>query len=147
MRHLGHELATQLTVLAILLAIVLVFPYDAISFKATKVEPSVPFAAFVMLSPDQEAAAIKAAKTSWIGAAGGHTHSIRAELPFGVLPDAEGKPVLTLAERPTPILPAPAPLKPVAYLPSAAAPAPVVIPHDPRTDEQPFSRQELLKLD
>lgn len=146
MRSVRSEMATLATVMAVPLAVLLAFPFDAVGFRAAAVETAHPFAAFVTLTEAQEETAVKAAKTSWIGVSGDYVNSPRADLPFGVLPDSKSAPVLRLSDRPFIGMPAPAPTGPVSYLPSLAAPPPARLPNDPRTDEQPFTRAELMHL-
>lgn len=125
------------------------FPFDAISFRPAAPKAGKPcFAAFVSLGEAEEAAAMKAAKSSWNAKAGG-VRSMRAELFPDELPEAEKEPALEIADRlgrsvDRPVSPSLSP-----YLPSLAAPPPKAIPVE-KADAgaaPQFPREELLKMD
>ena len=88
MRGIGRELLPLLTVFAIAAAIVSVFPYGAIGFKARSTSQPAPAAAFITLSDKEEETAMRSAKTSWQGDADSSLR-VRADLSFGELPAAK----------------------------------------------------------
>ena len=139
-------------VLATIGAVAASFPFDAISFRPRPSKSSrAAFAAFVSLTPAEEAAAMKAAKGAWNAESGGVRH-LRAELFSNELPEAESEPALGLPDRlarqaPEPVSPGLSP-----YLPSQAAPSAKAIPAEKAADEggessPAFSREELLRID
>ena len=133
-------------------AVAVVFPFDAMSFRPRPAkEAHTAFAAFVSLTPAEEAAAMKVAKSSWNAESGGVRH-LRAELFSNELPEAESEPALGILDRlarqaPEPVAPGLSP-----YLPSQAAPPATAIPAEKAADDEgesspAFSREELLKID
>ena len=150
MRDARGELLSVAVVLAAVGAVALAFPYDALSFSPARKAVERPvFAAFVSLREGEEAAAMKAAKSSWNADAGG-VRRLRAELFAAEIPEARNEPAMDLADRF-----ARATLPPVApdlspYLPSLAAPPPMAIPAekaDTAQDGPTFSREELLRIE
>jgi len=138
-------------VLVSVCAVVASFPFDAVSFRPPAAgAPRSAFAAFVSLSAEEEAAAMKAAKSSWNAEAGG-VRRLRAELFSSELPDADSEHALDISDRI--VLSAPKPVAPglSPYLPSLAAPSARAIPPEgPGEVGGPtpsFSREELLKID
>ncbi|MBQ6914836.1 MAG: hypothetical protein IJQ65_03875 [Kiritimatiellae bacterium] len=137
-------------VLLTIAAVVLVFPYGALTFRPRPDGPAQPaFAAFVALSPTEEAAAMKAAKSSW-NAGAGAVRRMRAELFVSELPRGRDEPALEIADRAhSQTLP---PLSPglQPFMPSQAAPPPAKIEPDKADlkDESAsaFSREELLRM-
>jgi hypothetical protein len=131
--------------------VALSFPFDAVSFKPSRQKAQGDaFAAFVSLDGREEAAAMKAAKSSWNAESGGVRH-MRAELFFSELPEVESEPALRLSDRfalssPDPVAPGLSP-----YLPSMAAPPPRAIPAEkagsPAVQPAAFSREDLLKME
>ena len=101
MKGFASEIATLATVLAIPAGIAAVFPYAAIGFRARRVAPRPPAVAFVTLSPEAEAAAMRAAKASWQNDAGSILR-VRADLSFGELPSAPEEAVLDVSARTRP---------------------------------------------
>lgn len=106
------------------------------------------FAAFVSLTPEEEAQALRRAKPSARTAEAANASRRAMDLILGELPDDAPAPLLASppAARP-PRLPgvvaAPGP-----FLPSQAAPPPATIPADaPEPPRPAFSRQDLLRLD
>ena len=147
MKRFGRELASLCTVLAISAAIVSVFPYGAIGFKARPPSAPTPAAAFITLSPDEEAAAMRAAKTSWKGDADSCLR-VRADLSFGELPTTREESVLGVGERSRPPRFRDVGWTPPPFLPSqAASPLRPIPPGDAPKEAPAFSREELLSLD
>ena len=139
-------------VLATVGAVAVSFPFDAISFRPRPSKESrAAFAAFVSLTPAEEAAAMKAAKSAWNAESGSVRH-LRAELFSNELPEAEDEPALGLLDglarqAPEPVTPGLSP-----YLPSQAASPAKAIPAEKAEDEEcepspAFSREELLRID
>lgn len=145
---LSHrDVASLVTVLAVLFGIAAVFPFEAIGFRARPAVPARSFAAFVTLSDAASAAALRAAKSTFAGEveAGRRQH---ADIAFGELPAERPQPVLTVDARTRPSAPRLAELDRTAYLPSLAAPPPAKIPVEKASPVPPaFPRQELLQID
>jgi len=146
----GDFMSTAI-VLATVGAVAVAFPFDAMSFRPQQSKDArAAFAAFVSLTPAEEAAAMKAAKSAWNAESGGVRH-LRAELFSNELPEAENEPALGLLDglvrqAPEPVTPGLSP-----YLPSQAAPPAKAI-HAEKADvgdesAPTFSRKELLKID
>ena len=146
MRGIGRELLPLATVFAITAAIVLVFPYGAIGFKARSPSPAAPAAAFIALSPGEEETAMRSAKTSWQGDADSSLR-VRADLSFGELPAAKEASVLDVGERSRPPCFRNVDWAPPPFLPSRAAPPLKPIPPaETQKDAPPFSKEALLSL-
>lgn len=148
MRSLRHELFSLTSVLAVPAAVALFFPYEAVSFKATSASAeSRASAAFVTLTPEQESAALVAARTSWqADAAVRQRRHVR--LPLGELPEGPAGPLLDVetmmrsADVPEPIA-----YRPAAWKPSLGSARPARLSQEPEARTMPaFSREELLKL-
>ncbi len=145
---MSSELASLLTVLSIPLAVALALPVRALGFKPSA-EPirREPVAAFVRLSPKMEAAALKAAKSSWQGAAVG-VRRLRADLSFGELPETPNHPVMEASERTPPPAPQLFELTRGGFLPSqAASPAAKINAEPADRPTAVFPREELLKME
>jgi len=151
-RGFRGDFVSAAIVLATVGAVAASFPFDAISFRPRPSKESrAAFAAFVSLTPAEEAAAMKAAKSAWNAESGGVRH-LRAELFSNELPEAENEPALGLLDRlarqaPEHVAPGLSP-----YLPSQAAPPAKAIPAEKSADEggesyPAFSREELLRID
>lgn len=147
MKGIGSELASIMTVLSIPVGIALVFPYEGLGFRASARETSKqPAVSFVRLSSDEEARAMRAAKTSWQ-----NSESVRnrqADIYFSELPEETFPSVMTEKERrheaELPIVER----GEVPFLPSCRAAPPLRIsPDGKREDPSAFSREELLKID
>ena len=152
MRGFRGDFLSAAIVIATVGAVAASFPFDAISFHPRPTKGSrAAFAAFVSLTPAEEAAAMKAAKSSWNAESGGVRH-LRAELFSNELPEAESEPALGVLDRlarqtPEPVAPGLSP-----YLPSQSAPPAKAIPAEKASDEggesaPAFSREELLRID
>ena len=147
MKGIAGELASLFTVLAIPVGIAAIFPFSAIGFRARPVAQRAPAVAFVTLNAEEEAAAMRAAKTSWQGNAG-NILRVRADLFLGDLPGGAEKETLDVAERCRPPRAKDVDWAPPPYLPSLAAPPPQAIPEDAPDEEVPaFPREELLSLE
>ena len=147
MKWLGGEMASFATTVVVSVAIAAVFPYGAVGFRASPADAPAAAAAFVTLSADEEAAAMRAAKTSWQGDAGGVLR-LRADLSFGELPEAGHAAVLGVEARTVPPPASVVPYGAPPFLPLLAAPPPQVIPAEPPEKVAPaFSREELLKIE
>lgn len=146
MRSIGRELPPFLAVLAITAAILSVLPYKAAWFRAGRRPTPTPAAAFVTLSPEEEMAAMRAAKTSWQGDADSSLR-MRADLSFGELPAAKEDSVLDVGERTRPAVFRGVGWAPPPFLPSRAAPPLRQLPPQEAQGENPaFTRDELLSL-
>ena len=146
MRVIGRELLPLLTVFAIAAAIVSVFPYGAIGFKARTSSQPAPAAAFITLSAKEEETVMRSAKTSWQGDANSCLR-VRADLSFGELPAAKEESVLDVGERSRPPCFRAVDWAPPPFLPSRAAPPLKPIPPaETQKEDPPFSREDLLSL-
>ena len=150
MRSLASEALSAAAALSLPAAILAVFPYGAAEFKASpRSRPSVAEpAAFVELTPAEEAAALKAAKASWQAASSAEP-GMSPHLGLGDLPDkSPGGPILGDAAFPA----AGARAEPFEYgapswRPSAAAGPPRKIAAAPAEPAPPaFSKEDLLNL-
>lgn len=148
MKRLGSEMASILTVLTVAVGIASVFPYGALAFRATSCSRVVkPTAAFVRLTPDEEARALRAAKTSWQGDGSG-VRNARADIFFSELPAETLPTVLSERERTRTFEMPVVGCGMSPFLPSRRAAAPQrIAPPDRQEDPLPFSRKELLKID
>ena len=146
-RNGRREMTTMFLVLLVPAVVLSVFPFASVGFKASTASSSLPArAAFVVLTEEQEKAALASARTSWQGDSG--VRRLRADLSVGELPETDLKPVLDVRERPShvSILPVAYPAGP--FVPSAAAGRPKrigVTKGEPRPVA--FSREDLLKID
>lgn len=150
MKSVRSELVSLTVALALPVSVALVFPYSALRRASVAVvRDSVPFAAFVSLTADEEARAMRRAKSAGRGGEAADARIRPDDLVLGTLPDDPPTPIGRIEERarlagPGYVTPAPSP-----YWPSCAAPAPVTIAPAAETDAaaDPFSRQELLRLE
>lgn len=148
MKSARRELLSLLTALSLPVAVSLVLPYSELWFMADDAPPpAAPFAAFVALTPEQEAQAMRRAKSGGQGEAAGLAFR-PADLILSALPDDAPAPIVRLSDRARPPAPARIGFRPTPYLPTCAAPAPAVLPAE--RDAEPadgFTREELLRLD
>lgn len=150
MRSVRQEALSVAVVMSTPVALLAVFPYGVFGFKAVAPRiSSAPSAAFVHLTAEEEAEALKTAKTSW-QAEGSADRGMRAYLPLGELPEDMRKgPILgdrlTLA---TGAAAAPVEYGRPAWSPSQAAepPAKIAAEEEPPRP-QTFSKEELLELE
>ena len=150
MKGLRSALVSAVMVSLTVAAVALSFPYCALKFRPRPDKAAQPaFAAFVTLSPAEEAAAMKAAKSSWNAEAGAVRH-LRAELFVSELPKGRDEPALDIADRASRQTPSPIPPGLSPFLPSQAAPPPKMIEADkPGRKDGPspaFGREELLRM-
>ena len=149
LRSLRHEAISLLEIAIIPAAIAFVFPYEAVGFRAEKREQgSGPSCSFVVLSEEEERVALAAARTSWqVGAKG--VKGLRTDISSGELPPEPIRPVMpTRPKRDEGFTPVE--YMPNALPPSVAAPAPATIAPEAAEEteaKQPFSKEELLKID
>lgn len=148
MKRARNEFLSLLVALSLPVAVFCVLPYSTLWFAAREspMAPS-PFAAFVSLTPEEEAQAMRRAKSAGAGEASGL--SIRpSDLVMRVLSDDLPAPVVRLPDRARPPAPGRVRFRPPPYLPTRAAPAPTGIPAE--KDVPPavgFSKEDLLKAD
>jgi hypothetical protein len=110
------------------MAIVAVFPYGSIGFKASAVPAAPrPFAAFVTLSPQEEARATSMVKAAWQSGSG-ELRRIRADLAVGELPEDEAGPVLDISAADLRIPPAERSVEAPPFPPSMRAAPPERLP-------------------
>ena len=161
MRSARSEIASLLTVLAVPVCMLAVYPYGALTFNgATGVSPvaapssgqrtsclSQPSIAFVTLSAAEEQEALRIAKSSLRGDIGG-ARRLHIDLAFGELPADEIVPVLPIEDRTRPVGLGRVAHEFSSYLPSQAAGATGILPvaESKPVDERAFSREEMLKL-
>lgn len=147
-RRFRHELYSLAAVLAVPVAVSLVFPYSALSWRATE-ETRVERApcAFASLSAEARDAAIAAARSA-IRTTTDEMRSLRTDLSIAAIPDEDLGAISDISWRPrvgvSPIERLAEPILPA----SSAAPAPRRISRD-GDDSLPlqFSREELLETD
>ena len=150
MKSIRQELVSLAAVLVTPAALVAVFPYGVVGFKAIpRQAASKPSAAFVRLTAEEEAEALKAAKASW-QAGSSSDMGMRAYLPLGELPeDGQSGPILddsiwTWLRT----VQAPVEYGTPTWSPSCAADAPAKIAAEAEVPHVPaFSKEELLKME
>ena len=147
MTALAAELLRAAPVVAAVATVTALFPSRSVGFVAAERSEAVPSAAFVVLSEDQEDAAVKAAKTAWL-ASGVRRGRGTGGFALGELPETEGGPMLgseallPAAKEPPRVI-----WERSSWRPSAAAPAPQPIPPGERTKPPAFSREEMLSIE
>ena len=150
MRSIRQEILSVSAVLAARVALVAVFPFGALGFKAIPLQAkSHPSAAFVQLTAEEESEEIKAAKASW-QADSASDMGMRAYLPLGELPE-EGTNGPILGDIIwTGLRAASAPVEygTPTWSPSAAANNPDKIDSEAEEPRAPtFAKEELLKIE
>lgn len=149
MRSLSRELMSVLTVVALSVAVVLVFPFDAVGFRPQRAPVSQSAsAAFVSMTAEEQVAAMRSARTAWqVDSVG--VRRLRADLSVGELPEDPSTSSLKVGLKPVRVG-----LQPVGYglqaypcTQAAPAAAPIAKPKDEPETRPAFSREELLKLD
>ena len=149
MRKLRSELMSILTVLAVTVAVALTFPFGAVGFRPRpdRARPR-SSAAFVVMSADEQATAMRAAKTSWQVDAGG-VRRLRVDLSVGELPEDPAASSMDIGVRPSRSVVPTVGYQPSAYpLTQAAAPCAGISRAEAEpVREPPFPKAELLKLD
>ena len=150
MKSIRQELVSLVAVLATPAALIAVFPYGVVGFKAIpRQAASKPSAAFVHLTIEEESEALRAAKASW-QAGSASDMGMRAYLPLGELPeDGQNGPILDdsvwMWLR---TMPAPVEYGTPTWSPSFAADAPAKIAADAEGPHAPtFSKEELLRIE
>ena len=136
-------------VLVVVAAVLLIFPFKAVSFRASDAVSVKHFpVSFIQLTPQQEESAVLKAKTAWLD--GSELRGrMTAHLPLVILPELVSCPLLgdekfLPAAAPMPLIPWPK--RP--FTPSQAAPYPSQLPQLPIEAPKPFfSREELLNID
>jgi len=144
-RSLRSEMLSMSMVLAMPVAIALVFPYASLRFSPSdaKSHQGTTFE-FVTLEPAEELEAIRSAKTNWRPMG---NDSLRIDMAFGELPIDKPSPVIasSITSRLEPAKDIA--FEPSSYLPSQAAPRPTKISPDPNTGkDMAFPRDELLTI-
>lgn len=150
MKNVRREIFSFGSAIILPLAMVAIFPYGSIGFKASGICPSSkPFAAFVTLTPQEEARATTMVKAAWQSDSGQLRH-IRADLSVGELPEEVEGPVLEISAGDLRI---PAMVRPVAappFPPSMQASAPEKLALGaaaPEVRTAAFPKEELLKIE
>ena len=148
MRGIRSASLSLLTALSLPVAVLFVLPYAEIGFVPSEPDrASSPFAAFVVLTPEQEEKAMRRAKFAGSSDVAGVAVS-HADLILSALPDDPPPPIVRLSDRVRPPAPARIGWRPTPYLPTCAAPAPAEIaPEREAPPAADFTREELLKLD
>ena len=148
MRSVRRDVVSFLEAFILPSALVVSFPFYAVSYKPSAQEAGEPFtAAFVTLSPEEESAAMRVAKSSWQRENVRSTW-MRVDLSAGALPEPPAVSVMDSpdATRAGRRISAAYGMPPMS--PSEAAPPPATIPPMPAVrSAQPFARDELLTLD
>lgn len=151
MRSARSECLSLVTALALPVAVFLSFPYSAFLWPVPVPFPAErpPFAALVILTPEQEARAMQRAKTS-----GRHETANAAIRPSDLilreLPDDAPMPVVRISSRLRPPAAVRIAWRPPPYLPTQAAPPPAVIaPEKDTAGTTPaaFPKESLLRTD
>ena len=148
LRSLRHEAISLLEISVIPVAIALLFPYNAVGFRANERESGRRSScAFVTLTDEEERVALAAARTAWQVDAKG-VKWMKPESGPGELPPMPV--VFVIPERPVRgTSAAPAEYTPNSLPPTVAAPPPAVIAPDENMGaeaKQTFSKEDLLKL-
>ena len=148
LRSLRQEAISLLEISVIPVAIALLFPYDAVGFRANERESGRRSScAFVTLTDEEERVALAAARTAWQVDAKG-VKWMKPESGPGELPPMPV--VFVIPERPVRgTSAAPAEYTPNSLPPTVAAPPPAVIAPDENMGaeaKQTFSKEDLLKL-
>lgn len=147
MKSFRQQILLAAAVFALTTAMLAAFPLEAVGFKASSVRrSSEPAAAFVVLTADDEAKAMKFAKTAWQSDASSRRH-VGARLQIGELPADEAPWPLVDVPKEMDLSPNAgyAEYGAGAWTPSEAAGAPEKIASSPDDSEkQTFPREELL---
>lgn len=146
MRKFRRDLFSLLTVLTVVLAVVAVFPFDGLRFRAAASAVRPASAAFVTLTEAEEAEALQVAKTAWqVGPSG--FRRLRAPLIVGELPECPHGPVepspAAMAHEEAGVRPA----APTAYPTGSIEPPRELAAEPPAPRALPFPKEELLKID
>ena len=147
MRSIRHEIANLVELAIVPVALLFVFPYEAMSFRAEKdVRHVRPVCAFVALNENDEHAALTAARASW-QVDSKNVKRLRLDLSAGDLPPEPLIPVFeTRPKRGADATPG-SEYVPNALPPTLAAPRAAAIPVDadgPVKTPPAFLREEML---
>lgn len=147
MRSARGEFLSVMTVLAVPLSIAMVFPFEALHFRAADDEifQSESSAAFVTLSREEEMAVIRATKSSWHGDISGFKR-MHIDLSSSALLEDNRPEALSVAERTRPRALSPIASENSPFLPSLAAPPRGKMAPDAGAIELPFAKADMLKL-
>lgn len=148
MRSVGSEILSVSLALAIPMGVALVFPYEAIGFRAAPgASVGEPFAAFVHLTADEEAKALQTARMRLKYESSELSSSFRANLfSVGELKVEDGD-ILREDARTRPAGLTVEPYRPGAFVPSRRAAPVSALPVAEATKESPvFAREELLEI-
>lgn len=149
MKSVRSECLSLAVALTLPAAVLLTLPYADLLGRppAADVPASAPFAAFVTLTDEQEAQAMRRAKFAGSGEASG-ARVRPVDLILSRLPDDPPASVVRLADRVRPPEPPRRALRRTPFLPSRAAPPPARIAPDP-LPARPlgFSKEDLLQID
>ena len=147
-RSLRHEIAGLAVLSAVPVALLLVFPYEAMSFRAAEGLRDVrPVCAFVTLGEEAEHAALAAARTSW-QVDSRNVKRMRVDLSAGDLPAEPLRPVFNVRPKRGGDAAMDAVYVPSALPPTVGAPKAAVIPADadgPVKAQPAFPREEMLR--
>ncbi len=149
MKSVRSEMVALAIALALPASVALVLPYSAIwRAPAEPVRDAPPFAAFVTLTADEEAQAMRRAKSAGRSGEAADAQIRPDDLVLGSLPDDPPTPIGRIEDRVRPSGPRRVAPMPSPYLPTRAAAPPEPIASDPPSARTPsFSKEELLRLD
>lgn len=146
MRSVRSELLGLSVIAAMPVAIMLVFPYSAVGFKARTPPPHAASVAFVELDESAEAEALNSARTLWRMESSA-SRRLRARLPLAGLPDDEPGIKLQLPVVDSSTAPQGPAYRAGAWCPSTAVRRLVQLPASPVKPRTPaFPRSEMLEL-
>jgi len=146
-RSLGHELSSLLLMLALPVAIFLVFPGDAVGFRESSPRhDSEPSCSFVELRAEDEAKAVELVRSA-LSVDARSVRNLRADLSLSTVEEEPPAPVMDMADRRRPARPALVRCDLLPLPPSLAAPEPTALPETPDEDVPAFPREELLRID
>lgn len=147
-RSLRHEIANLAELAIVPVALLLVFPYEAMSFRAEAGSSNVrPACAFVTLNEEEERAALAAARTSW-QVDSKNVKRMRVDISSGDLPAEPLRPVFSTRPPRGESAALDAVYVPNALPPTLGAPKAEVIQADadgPVKSPPAFPREEMLK--
>ncbi len=146
-RRLGHELSSLLPMLALPVAIFLVFPGDAVGpVEEAARRESAPSCSIVELEPAVEAKAVELVRSA-LSVNARSVRNLRADLSLSTVEEGPPEPVMDIADRHRPARPGCVKCEVLPLPPSVAAPEAASLP-ETRGDEAPaFPREELLNID
>lgn len=149
-KPLRREIYFLVLVLSLPVAVAAMFPYGAIGFKPSPALPHPPAScAFTALGPDEEAAALAAARSPRKGSHE-RIRSMYLNLSDPDLPDEGPMPVSDISRRSRPRAPEMGRIAKPPLPATLAAPAPSAIPANTAAGAEAvetFSREDMLKID